>query len=78
VYPLLILEVVNRNFLRRQKMATKKKAGKLASQFVLRKEYVFDEVPPWIKIDKVAWARIQALKTKFIKEVNAELAKGQQ
>lgn len=58
-------------------MATKKKAGKVASQFVLKKEWVFDEVPPWVRIDKAAWARIQALKTKFIKEVNAELSKGQ-
>lgn len=58
-------------------MATKKKAGKVASQFVLKKEWVFDEVPPWVRIDKAAWARIQQLKTKFIKEVNAELAKGQ-
>ena len=61
-------------------MATKKKAakGKLASVFLIKKEWVFDEVPPWVRIDKSAWARIQALKTKFIKEVNAELAKGQQ
>ena len=55
-----------------------KKGAKLAARFQLKKDYVFDEVPPWIKIDKAAWARIQALKNKFIKEVNAELAKGQQ
>jgi hypothetical protein len=61
-------------------MATKKKAAakaKIASPFVLKKEWVFDEVPPWVLVDKSAWARIQALKTKFLKEVNAELAKGQ-
>jgi hypothetical protein len=60
-------------------MATKKKAAKaqIASAFLFRKDYVFDEVPPWLKIDRAAWSRIQQLKTKFIKEVNAELAKGQ-
>jgi hypothetical protein len=71
-----ILEVVNRNFLRRQKMATKK-AAKLATQFQMKKEYVFDEVPPWVRIDRSAWAKIQQLKTQFIKDVNAQLAKGQ-
>ena len=60
-------------------MATKKKAakGKLTSAFVMKKEWVFDEVPPWLRIDRAAWSRIQALKTKFIKEVNAEIAKAQ-
>lgn len=57
-------------------MVAKKKAKKLASQFVLKKEWVFDEVPPWLRIDRSAWARIQQLKTKFIKEVNEELARG--
>jgi hypothetical protein len=50
---------------------------KIGPAFVLKKEWVFDEVPPWVKIDKAAWARIQALKVKFLKEVNAELAKAQ-
>lgn len=56
-----------------------KKTPKLsvARQFVFKKEWVFDEVPPWLKIDRAAWTRIQQLKTKFIKEVNAEIAKGQ-
>ena len=58
-------------------MATKKKSGKLQARFVFKKEWVFDEVPPWLRIDRAAWARIQRLKTEFVKEVNAELAKGQ-
>ena len=49
----------------------------VARPFVFKKEWVFDEVPPWLKIDRAAWTRIQQLKTKFIKEVNAEIAKGQ-
>lgn len=60
-------------------MATKKKAAKatLAKAFVFKKDYVYDEVPPWVGIDKSAWAKIQQLKTKFINDVNAQLAKGQ-
>jgi len=60
-------------------MATKKKGAKaqVAATFIFRKEWVFDEVPPWLRIDRAAWTRIQQLKTQFIKEVNAELAKGQ-
>ncbi|MGZ8842993.1 MAG: hypothetical protein ACXW18_04975 [Pyrinomonadaceae bacterium] len=61
-------------------MATKKKIvvkQKLASPFLMKKDYVFDEVPPWVSIDKSAWAKIQQLKTKFINDVNAQLAKAQ-
>jgi hypothetical protein len=65
--------------LKEAKMATKKKAAKatLAKAFVFKKDWVYDEVPPWVNIDKAAWTRIQQLKTQFIKEVNAQLAKGQ-
>ena len=60
-------------------MVAKKRitATQVARPFVFKKEWVFDEVPPWLKIDRAAWTRIQQLKTKFIKEVNAEIAKGQ-
>jgi hypothetical protein len=60
-------------------MATKKKAAKatLARAFVFKKDYVYDEVPPWVNIEKAAWAKIQQLKTAFIKDVNAQLSKGQ-
>lgn len=60
-------------------MVAKKTTPKLsvARPFVFKKDWVFDEVPPWLKIDRAAWTRIQQLKNKFIKEVNAEIAKGQ-
>jgi len=58
-------------------MVAKKKSAKLATQFLMKKEYVFDEVPPWVRIDKTAWAKIQQLKTQFIKDVNAQLSRGQ-
>ena len=60
-------------------MATKKKAARaIASPFVFRKEWVFDEVPPWVLLNKSAITKIQQLKTQFVKEVNAVLVKGQQ
>jgi hypothetical protein len=60
-------------------MATKKKvtAATIARPFVFRKEWVFDEVPPWVKLDRTALTRIKQLKDQFIKEVNATIAKGQ-
>ena len=60
-------------------MATKKKVAKaIASPFVFRKEWVFDEVPPWVLLNKSAMTKIQQLKTKFVNEVNEVLIKGQQ
>jgi hypothetical protein len=60
-------------------MATKKKvANAIASPFVFRKEWVFDEVPPWVLLNKAAISKIQQLKTQFVKEVNAAIVKGQQ
>ena len=49
----------------------------VARPFVFRKEWVFDEVPPWVILDKTAQTKIKQLKEKFIKEVNATIAKGQ-
>ena len=61
-------------------MATKKKGakGKIASPFIFRKDWVFDEVPPWVLLNKAAITKIQQLKTTFVKEVNLAIAKGQQ
>ena len=60
-------------------MATKKKGakGKVAPAFIFRKEWVFDEVPPWVRLDRAALTRINQLKTQFVKEVNAAITKGQ-
>ena len=65
--------------LKEAKMATKKKAARtIASPFIFRKEWVFDEVPPWVLLNKAAMTKIQQLKTQFVKEVNATIARGQQ
>lgn len=60
-------------------MVAKKKitATKIGNAFVFRKEWVFDEVPPWVRLDRATLSRIKQLKDQFVKEVNAELAKGQ-
>lgn len=60
-------------------MVAKKKitATKIASPFVFRKEWVFDEVPPWVGLDRAALTRINKLKEQFVKQVNAEFAKAQ-
>lgn len=64
--------------LKEAKMATKKKAakGKLADAFVFKKEWIFDPVPPWLLLSKVAQARINQLRTQFAKDINATIAKG--
>ena len=49
----------------------------VARPFIFRKEWVFDEVPPWVILDKTAQVKIKQLKEKFINEVNATIAKGQ-
>jgi ethanolamine ammonia-lyase large subunit len=49
----------------------------VARPFVFRKEWVFDEVPPWVILDRTAQSKIKQLKDQFIKEVNAAIAKGQ-
>lgn len=60
-------------------MVAKKKitARTIARPFVFKKEWVFDEVPPWVRLDRATVSRINKLRDQFVKEVNAELAKGQ-
>jgi hypothetical protein len=58
-------------------VAKKKISVTVARPFVFRKEWVFDEVPPWVRLDRATLSRIKQLKDQFVKEVNAELAKGQ-
>jgi hypothetical protein len=60
-------------------MATKKKVAtkKLAAAFVFKKDWVFDPVPPWLKLDKAALTRIKQLRTQFVKDVNKAIVKGQ-
>ena len=58
-------------------MATKKKAAKkkaataLNPSLVFKKEWIFDPPPPFLRLDKAALARINQLKTDFVKQVNA-------
>ena len=59
-------------------MVAKKTATKaVARPFIFRKEWVYDEVPPWVILDRTAQTKIKQLKDQFIKEVNAAIAKGQ-
>jgi len=61
-------------------MVAKKRAitaARIARPFVFKKEWVFDEVPPWIRLDRATLTRINKLRDQFVKEVNAELAKAQ-
>jgi hypothetical protein len=58
-------------------VAKKKITATVAKPFVFKKDWVFDEVPPWVKLDRAALSRIKQLKDQFVKEVNAELAKAQ-
>lgn len=57
-------------------VAKKTTKGTIARPFIFKKEWVFDEVPPWLRLDRSTWTRIQRLKTQFVKEVNAAIAKG--
>jgi hypothetical protein len=58
-------------------VAKKITATKIGKAFVFKKEWVFDEVPPWLRLDRATLSRIKQLKDQFVKDVNAELAKGQ-
>jgi hypothetical protein len=57
-----------------------KKTSKAAVNpaFVFRKEWIFDPVPPWLKLNKAALTRINQLKAEFTKQVNEQIRKGQQ
>ena len=58
-------------------VAKKKITVTVARPFVFRKEWVFDEVPPWVRLDRTTLSKLKQLKEQFVKEVNATIAKGQ-
>lgn len=60
-------------------MATKKASAKAtaASALVFRKEWIFDPVPPWIKLNRGDLVKINQLKEDFTKRIN-EVLKGAQ
>ena len=59
-------------------MATKKTVTSVNPRFVFKKEWIFDPVPPWLKLDRSALARIKQLKTDFTNQVNETLKAAQQ
>ena len=46
-------------------------------RFVFKKEWVFDPVPPWLKLDRGTLAKIKQLKTDFTRQVNEALEAAQ-
>jgi hypothetical protein len=58
-------------------MVAKKTSKAVNPKFVFKKEWIFDPVPPWLKLDRATLTRINQLKTDFAKQVNAALNKAQ-
>jgi len=46
-------------------------------RFVFKKEWVFDPVPPWLKLDRATLTKIKQLKTDFTRQVNEALEAAQ-
>ena len=58
-------------------MVAKKTAAAVNPRFVFKKEWIFDPVPPWLRLDRATQTRINQLKTDFIKQVNEALEAAQ-
>jgi hypothetical protein len=61
-------------------MVTKKTTTKVATKASVLKfnpDWVKDEVPPFVKLDRVAQRELQAAKKEFAKRVNEIFAKAQ-
>jgi hypothetical protein len=58
-------------------MVAKKTATTVNPIFQFRKEWIFDPVPPWLKLDKNALTKINQLKNDFAKQVNETLKQAQ-
>ena len=58
-------------------MAKKKAAPKLSRALVFRKEWIFDPGPDILQINRATVAKVNQLKTAFVKNVNSAIAKGQ-
>ena len=56
-------------------MVTRKAA--VNPRFVFKKEWVFDPVPPWLKLDRATLTKIKQLKTDFTRQVNEALEAAQ-
>lgn len=58
-------------------MVAKKTVQAVNPRFVFKKEWIFDPVPPWLRLDRGVLTRIQQLKTDFTKQVNEILEAAQ-
>lgn len=54
------------------------KARNINPRFVFKKEWIFDPVPPWLKLDRNTLTKINKLKTDFTNQVNEALKAAQQ
>jgi hypothetical protein len=54
-----------------------KKSATVNPIFQFRKEWIFDPVPPWLKLSKNALTKINQLKSDFAKQVNETLKQAQ-
>ena len=58
-------------------MVAKKIVTPVNPRFVFKKEWIFDPVPPWLRLDRATLTKINQLKTDFTKQVNEALKKAQ-
>lgn len=58
-------------------MVAKKTVRAVNPRFIFKREWIFDPVPPWLKLDRATITKINQLKTDFEKQVNAALKKAQ-
>jgi hypothetical protein len=58
-------------------MVAKKTVQAVNPRFIFKREWIFDPVPPWLKLDRATITKINQLKTDFEKQVNAALKKAQ-
>jgi hypothetical protein len=58
-------------------MVAKKTVRPVNPLFIFKREWIFDPVPPWLKLDRATITKINQLKTDFEKQVNAALKKAQ-
>jgi hypothetical protein len=59
-------------------MVAKKKPSQTVNPlFQFKKEWIFDPVPPWLKLDRAATTKINQLKADFAKQINETLKQAQ-
>lgn len=49
----------------------------ISKALVFKKEWIFDPGPEWLQVSKADAAKINQLKTQFVKEVNGVIKAGQ-